>query len=84
MCATRAFKKRKESIEWKLRPRRNNKLGLKGVDFRFGAYRAKITWNKNQYELGRFETKEDAYQEFLRAFYWILNNPELNFEEEFE
>lgn len=86
MCAYRALKKKSTSngVSLSMRPNSNNKLGYKGVDLHQGRYRARITWRSNQYELGSFDTVEQASGEYVRAVNWIKSNPDVSFEDNFE
>lgn len=44
-----------------------NKSGIRGVDFRDGKWRARITKNYKSFYLGRFPTKEAAEAAYKRA-----------------
>ena len=46
-------------------PNKNTKVGLLGVDLKKGEFRARITINGKQQDLGRFKTAEDAHTAYL-------------------
>jgi hypothetical protein len=47
-------------------PNKNTKVGLLGVDFKKDKFRARITINGKQHDLGRFDTAEDAHAAYLK------------------
>ena len=47
-------------------PNKNTKVGLLGVDFKKDRFRARITINGKQHDLGRFDTAEDAHAAYLK------------------
>lgn len=84
MCADRSIRRRAaRSVNPSLKPNANNKSGVKGVSLNCGSYRVRIVWRKNRYYLGRFENKDAAEKEYVRALKWIMDNPDGDFENEF-
>ena len=48
-------------------PLPSNKLGILGVSWQKGAYRAAVTINRKQHHLGRFATAEQAHAAYVAA-----------------
>ena len=69
---------------WVASPR--SSTGYYGVDFHqsSGKYRARVMVLKKRYELGRFETAEEANMAVLKAKKWLSENPHESFATEYE
>ena len=56
---------------------KNNISGYKGIDFNQNKWRARARRNKKQYDLGRFNTLEEAYQARVKFLERELNEKHL-------
>jgi hypothetical protein len=65
---------------------RPSTTGFNGVDFhkQSGYFRARIVVNRLRYELGKFETAEEANLAVLKAKQWLSENPHELFATEYE